>query len=110
MASRLPALAPFGAMLDDPIGQRSLESNVATGLLRFNPLVPQDFLAFRLKLPIERRVLQQITRRGRLFRFVRHNREYKFYEHRILTEPQPVTTLICELPRLSANGLPPAPS
>src|ERR1039457_7736999 len=77
MASRLPALAPFGAVLNDPICQRSLKSNVATGLLRFNPLVPQDFLAFRLKLPIERRVLQQITRRGRLFRFVRHNREYK---------------------------------
>src|SRR5665811_1128400 len=77
MADRLPALAPFGAVLNDPICQRSLKSNVATGLLGFNPLVPQDLLAFRLKFPIERRVLQQIVSRGRLFRFVRHNREYK---------------------------------
>jgi len=73
----LPVLAPLGTVLDDPIRQCALESNVATGLFGFNPLVLQNLLAFRLEFPVERRVLQQITCRGRLFRFVRHNREYK---------------------------------
>ena len=76
MTSGLPALAPLGAVPDNPIGQRSLEPNVATSLLGFNPLVLKNLLTFRLKLPIERRVLQQIACRGRLFRFVKHNRGY----------------------------------
>ena len=62
-------------MLDDPIGQRTFEANVATGLFRLDPFVLQNLFTFRLKFPIKRRVLQQFIRRERLFRFVRHNRE-----------------------------------
>jgi hypothetical protein len=59
----LAVFAPRRAVLDDPIRQRLLEADVATGLLRLNPFVPEDFLALRLKLAVERRVLQQIVRR-----------------------------------------------
>ena len=77
VTSRLPSFTPLGAVLDDPVCQRTLKSNVATGLLGLNPLVLQNLLAFRLEFPIERGVLQQIVRRGRLFRFFSHNRGYK---------------------------------
>jgi len=60
----LAVFAPRGAVLDDPIRQRLLEADVAPGLFRLDPLVPEDFLALRLKLAVERRVLQQIVRRG----------------------------------------------
>jgi hypothetical protein len=59
----LAVFAPSRAVLDDPIRQRLLESDVAPGFLRLDPLVPEDFLALRLKLAVERRVLQQIVRR-----------------------------------------------
>src|SRR6266516_2994555 len=35
----LAALAPFGAVLDDPIRQRPLEADISTGFFRFDPLV-----------------------------------------------------------------------
>ena len=41
-------------MPDDPIRQRLLEADVATGLFRLNPLVAENLLAFRLKLAVER--------------------------------------------------------
>src|SRR5262245_8726500 len=41
----LPAFAPFGAVLDDPIRQRPLESDVAARLFRLDPLVLEDLLA-----------------------------------------------------------------
>ena len=59
----LSGFAPLGAVLDDPIRERALETNVVTGLLGLDPLVAQDFFAFRLKLAVKRGVLQQITRR-----------------------------------------------
>ena len=59
----LAVFAPARAVLDDPIRQRLLEADVAAGLFRLDPLVPEDFLALRLKLAVERRVLQQIVRR-----------------------------------------------
>ena len=90
LACHLPALAPLGAVFDDPVRQRSLKANIATGLLGFNPLVLQNLLAFRLEFPVERRVLQQITCRGRLFRFVRHNREYKLLRAQKSNRASPV--------------------
>ena len=48
----LSGFAPLGAVLDNPIRESTLETDVVTGLFRFNPLVAQDFLAFRLKLTI----------------------------------------------------------
>jgi hypothetical protein len=59
----LAVFAPGGAVLDDPVRQRLLETDVASGLLRLDPLVPENFLALRLKLAVERRILQQIVRR-----------------------------------------------
>jgi len=59
----LSGFAPLGAVLDDPVRERALKPYVVTGLFRFNPLVAQDFLAFRLKLAVKRGVLEQITRR-----------------------------------------------
>ena len=56
----LARLAPFAAMFDDPIGQGLLEPDVPAGFFRFNPFVPKDFLALRLKLAIQRRVLKEI--------------------------------------------------
>jgi hypothetical protein len=64
-------------MLDDPISQRPLKSDVPSGLFGFDPLVLQNLLAFCLKFPVERRVLQQVVRRQWHFRFVRHNRDTK---------------------------------
>ena len=55
----LAGFAPFGTMPDNPVSQRALKSNVATGFLGFNPLVPENFLAFRLKLTVKRRVLSK---------------------------------------------------
>ena len=75
--SCLPALAPLRTVLDNPIGEGSLKADVLARLFRFNPLVLQNLLAFRLKLPVERRIFQQIVCRWWLFRFVRHNRELK---------------------------------
>src|SRR5262245_1942047 len=44
----LAALAPFGAVLDDPVGQRALKSNVVAGLFRFDPFVFEDLIPFGL--------------------------------------------------------------
>ena len=77
MARQLPALTPLRTVLDNPICERALKANVATGFLGLDPLVFQDFLALRLKFPVKGRVFQQIGRRRLLLRFVRHNREFK---------------------------------
>ncbi len=58
----LAVFAPAGAVLDDPVRQRLLETDVAPGLFRLNPLVIEDLFALRLKLAVERGSLQQITR------------------------------------------------
>lgn len=54
----LPTLAPLRTMLDDPIGQSSLEADVAPGFLRFDPLVLEDLLALGLEFPVQRRILE----------------------------------------------------
>ena len=54
---RLPAFAPFGPVLDDPVGQRLLEPDIVARFLRLNPLVLQNFLSLGLELAIERRIL-----------------------------------------------------
>src|SRR5437870_693901 len=57
----LPAFTPLGTVFDDPVSQRSFESNIAARFLRLDPFMLQNFLPFRLKFPVQRRVLQQIT-------------------------------------------------
>jgi len=59
-------------MLDDPVRQRLLEADVASGLFRLNPLVPENFLPLGLKLTVKRGVFKQIVRRRWLFCSVRH--------------------------------------
>ena len=58
----LARFAPCRTMLDDPIRQRLLEADVASGFFRFDPFVPENFLALRLKFAVKRRILQQIAR------------------------------------------------
>ena len=52
----LTASAPFGTVLNDPIRQRLLETDVVSGLLRFNPLVPENLFPFGEKLAVKRGV------------------------------------------------------
>jgi hypothetical protein len=59
----LSGFTPLGAVLDDPVRERALETDVVTGLFGLDPFVAQDFLAFRLKLAVKRGVFEQITRR-----------------------------------------------
>ena len=78
----LPALAPLGPVLDDPISQRAFEPDITTGFLGFDPLVLQNLLTFRLKFPIKRRVLEQLAGCNGLFRLVRHSCEHKLLRAR----------------------------
>jgi hypothetical protein len=66
-------LKPLDAVLDDPVSQCPIKSNVATGLFGFNPFVLQNLLAFRLESPIEGRVFQQLPSHRRRSYFVTHN-------------------------------------
>ncbi len=70
----LAGFAPFGAMPDDPIRERTLESDVVSGFLRLNPLVFENLFALRLEFPVQSGVLQQIAGR-RLFCRVVHIRD-----------------------------------
>ena len=60
-AGGLAIFAPLGSMLDDPISQSVLETDVVTGFLRFDPFVLQNFLPFGLELTVKRGVLYQIV-------------------------------------------------
>ena len=48
-------------MFDDPIRERALKADVATGFFRLNPFMPENLLALRLKFPVKRGILQQVT-------------------------------------------------
>ncbi len=48
-------------MLHHPIEKSSFKSNVTTMLLTLAPFVPENFLPFRLELPVEGRIPEQIT-------------------------------------------------
>ncbi len=50
----LATSAPFGTMLDDPVGEGPLKSNIVTSLLGFDPFVLKDLFPFRLELAVER--------------------------------------------------------
>jgi hypothetical protein len=50
---RMAAFPPFRLMLANPIGQGLLKSDVIPGLLRLDPFVLQDLVAFRLELAIQ---------------------------------------------------------
>jgi hypothetical protein len=45
--------APLSTVPRDPVDQRSLESDVVTDLLGFQPLMPQDLGFLGLKLPVK---------------------------------------------------------
>jgi len=47
--------APPEPMPNNPIGQRMFKADIVTGLLGFEPFMAENFLSFRLKLPIKRR-------------------------------------------------------
>jgi|GEM_PF-1885570 len=48
-------------MLRHPIEKCLFKSNVTTMLLTFAPFVTENFLPFRLELPVEGRIPEQIT-------------------------------------------------
>ncbi len=50
----LTIFAPSGTVLDDPIGQRLLKTDITPGFFRFNPFVTENFFALGLKLAVER--------------------------------------------------------
>ena len=72
--SGLPAFAPLGSVLDNPIGQGPLEANVIAGFLRFDPFMLQNLFTFRLKLLVQRGVLEQVVSFRRLWNVIRHSR------------------------------------
>lgn len=76
LVRRLTGFAPFGTVLDDPIGQRPFKADVMPGFFRLDPLVFENLLALGLKLAIERGVLQQVAGRW-FFRLIRHS-HYEF--------------------------------
>ena len=43
-------------MVNNPIGEGALKTDVMTGFLGFDPFVAKNLLAFRLKLPVKRGV------------------------------------------------------
>ena len=50
----LPVFAPARTVPDDPVRERLLKADITTGLLRFNPFVPQDFLPLGLEFTVKR--------------------------------------------------------
>jgi hypothetical protein len=70
---RLPGVAPFGAVLDDPIGQRPLKSDIASDVLGFNPLVIRSLGGDRRRFTMDGGVWRQAVGGMGGFRFVNHN-------------------------------------
>src|SRR5437762_712667 len=68
----LAALAPFGPMFDDPIGEGTLEAYIVAEFLGFDPLMLEDLFPFGLELAVQRRVPHQIVRG--VWTFHRHSR------------------------------------
>src|SRR5438046_570330 len=62
-----PALAPVGAVLDDPVGQRPFKADVVTGFFRFDPFVLKNLFAFGLKRSVKIGVLEELVRGHRVF-------------------------------------------
>jgi hypothetical protein len=73
---RLPCFSPLGAVLDNPIGQSSFESDVLSFFLGLDPFVPQNFFALGLKLAVKGRVFYQIIAVG-IVRVTRHKIRYR---------------------------------
>jgi hypothetical protein len=59
--SLLSGATPLAAVLDNPVGQSGFKTDVTASLFRLKPLVLEDFITFRLELPIQRGVPQQIV-------------------------------------------------
>ena len=68
----LARFAPFGAVMHNPVRQGLLKADIAPRLFRLEPLVPQDFFALRLKLPVEHGIRQQVARSELIFSIVGH--------------------------------------
>ena len=58
----LASFPPFRTVPDYPVGQCAFETDVVAGLLRFDPLMSEDFLPFRLELAVEGRISEQVVR------------------------------------------------
>lgn len=57
-----PGLSPRGTVLEHPVEQGTLETDIVTKLLALKPFMTQNLVPFRQKLPVESGVFQQITR------------------------------------------------
>ncbi len=70
-------LSPFGAMLDDPVGQSSLKANIIASFLGFDPFVFQDLFTFGLKFAVKTGVAEQVFPVRDGIRVCGHNRGYR---------------------------------
>ena len=48
----LSGFAPFGAMSDNPVCERTFKTDIVPGFLRLDPLVLENLFALRLELPV----------------------------------------------------------
>ena len=60
----MPAPTPFRAMLQDPVRQGMLKTDVPSRLLGLDPFVPEDLFPLGLKFAVERGVLYQVVATG----------------------------------------------
>src|SRR5436190_18825369 len=60
MGFPLPLGAPLGAMFDNPVKKRLLETDIVARLFALNPLMPEDFLPLGKELLIEERLLNEV--------------------------------------------------
>jgi hypothetical protein len=56
----LPTLPPCGSMFDNPVEKSTLEANIVTGFLAFNPFMAQYLLALGQELLVEHRIFHQL--------------------------------------------------
>lgn len=59
-------------MLGNPVHQGLLKTNIPTRFFRLDPLMTQNFVLLRLKLPIQRGLIQRETPAGQTFDIIPH--------------------------------------
>ena len=59
-------------MLDNPIRQGLLKSDITSGFFGLDPLVSEDFFPFRLKFTVKGRIFEQVTCRRLFSYWIRH--------------------------------------
>ena len=55
-------------MLDNPVGQSLLKTNIAASFFRFQPLMAKDLVQLSLEFFVERRILNEIIPVGDICR------------------------------------------